>query len=249
MSIKKISADKFKIDWGEGLNCSVYMPSDEMVDFVTTLETAKKKMTSETRDVRTEQIAVSKLSSNHRVWSYKNRKVQIEWGNLLKKISVEELVSALKKFSKIKDELLEQQRREREEFEKRLRIIKKYFVAGLVSLFFGVMCFALFITFLFFVPELLIPITIANVIVWLFFFVFFYLQQKNVKGFMEVAKDNMGDTVLPVLSNIPNNRKVVEMLVVFFVVFVFMSIYFSKTINKVLDFYGDPTHGNDVLID
>ncbi|MCK9225207.1 MAG: hypothetical protein M0R46_07725 [Candidatus Muirbacterium halophilum] len=240
VKIEKVSLGKFKITWGEGQNSDEYIPQEEMIDFVETLEKALSKMTSISRETKTEQIAVSKNNTSHRIWSYKNGMVQIEWGNLLKKITIDELKAATKNFTILKNELIEKDRVERIAFEKGYKRLYQFFILGMISLFVSTAVTALFVVFIFFVREYAMHAFILSIFCWSFFAIFYFLQQRNVKGLIEFTKDNAGEKILPMLSSIPNNRKVVEMITIFFIIFVFMSIYFSKTIPQVLNFYGNP---------
>ncbi|MFA7577868.1 MAG: hypothetical protein WC002_07345 [Candidatus Muiribacteriota bacterium] len=241
--IDKLAKDKFKLEWGEGLNASIYLSDDDILDFINTIDISINKMTDRTRPVKTEQIGVSKLNLSHRIWSYKNRMIQIEWGTLIKKIPLEELQRVFKNLVSIRTELEEQRRKEEEIFQTKLKIVTRYYMLGMVSLFFAVAFTAILIAFIFFVMELAIYAGIICVASWGFFVLFFYLQQENVKLMLEYGGENLGESVIPVLSNIPNNRRVVEMLTIFFIVFVFMAIYFSKTIPVILQKFGDPAHG------
>ncbi|MGM0607524.1 MAG: hypothetical protein ACQESP_03790 [Candidatus Muiribacteriota bacterium] len=242
-NIEKISKEKFKIIWGTGTNSSEYLYDRDMIDFINCLETSLEKIKDVTRTVKTEQIAISKHNKSHKIWSYKNGTLQIEWGNLIRKTSLDDVENAFKSFSKLRKELILQQEKEEEEFREKFQVVKKFFIAGMVSLFFAVASTAIFIVFLFFIIELAIYAFIVMALTWIAFALFYYFQQKNVKGLIEHSGEQMGETVLPMLSSIPNNRKIVEMLTIFFIVFVFMAIYFSKTIPTILDKLGDPGHG------
>jgi|GEM_PF-5588895 len=240
----KEGESKYTFTWGEDNQSKLYLPEDEVADFFRAMLEAEKKMKDISREIKTEQIAVSHINTQRRIWSYKNGNVQIEWNTLLKKVPTEDFFNAINTVKQSKKKYDERKKREKEEFDKKYKILYRLFIFGLISGGIAAFSFALIIGFLFFVREYIhIPIILFTIF-GTSFAVIYYLQQKNMKNLVNFAQDNMGESVLPLLSNIPGNRKVVEMMVVAFIVMVIMGIYFSKTIPKILDFYKNPVQQN-----
>ncbi len=240
----KEDENKYTFNWGEDNQSKLVLPEDEVDDFFRSILEAEKKMTDIARNIRTEQIAVSHINTQRRIWSYKNENVQIEWKTLLKKIPKEDFINACKVIKLSKKKYDERKQKEKEEYDKKYKILYRLFIFGLISGGIAAFSLALIIGFVFFVREYVhIPIILFTIF-GSSFAIIYYMQQKNMKNLVNYTQDNMGENVLPLLSNIPDNRKMVEMMVVAFIVMIVMGIYFSKTIPKILEFYKNPVQQN-----
>ncbi|MDD2716193.1 MAG: hypothetical protein PHW04_09880 [Candidatus Wallbacteria bacterium] len=178
-----------------------------------------------------------------KIWVYYKGDIQVEWGYFLYKFTPVDYYKLVTLINKAMEQLKIVQVKETRKMEEKGHYLQLYFYSGLLSLVFTVFSLSATIVFLLFALEYVTYPFVLFSGSAVYFSIFFYFQQQAAKNLKDNMEEDFYTKLLPVLHTLPvNSRKLVEMFSVMLIVFTIMSIYFAKSIPKIIQFYTKSTH-------